>query len=250
MLGSALLLLHFSFFLVCFFLIASSIGGLFYGKLKKYPIIHETAIQLVSPLDTSTSITDILNNLHNDGIAITAEDILNMSRQRDSNLKEPMITLTEDQKPVVVSGITPAIISQEESLLDMFTSHQERDHGIIIFQRDVLDDENPTQDSVWNHSEELTVVIPPIEIKEEDVSVIERGTEVQEDVQEVEEEIKEEVEEETQEEIKKEEEKLTPQPRLSHKRKKEKKKKIEEYVNPKERIVLADEQIAIPTTER
>lgn len=208
-------------------------------------------IQLVSPLDTSTSITDILNNLHNDGIAITAEDILNMSRQRDSNLKEPMITLTEDQKPVVVSGITPAIISQEESLLDMLTSHQEGDHGIIVFQRDVLDDENPTQDSVWNDSEELTVVIPPIEIKEEDVSVIERGTEVQEDVQEVEEEeIKEEVEEETQEEIKKEEEKLTPQPRPSRKRKKEKKKKIEEYINPKERIVLADEQIAIPTTER
>lgn len=222
--------------------------------MKKCPIIHETAIQLVSPLDTSTSITDILNNLHNDGIAITAEDILNMSRQRDSNLKEPMITLTEDQKPVVVSGITPAIIPQEESLLDMFTSHQERDHGIIIFQRDVLDDENPTQDSVWNHSEELTVVIPPIEIKEEDISVIERGTEVQEDVQEIKEEIKEEVKEEvkeeTQEETQEEEEKLTPQPGPSRRRKKEKKKKKEEYVNPKEQIVLADEQIVIPTTER
>lgn len=208
----------------------------------------------MSPLDTSTSITDILNNLHNDGIAITAEDILNMSRQRDSNLKEPMITLTEDQKPVVVSGITPAIIPQEESLLDMFTSHQERDHGIIIFQRDVLDDENPTQDSVWNHSEELTVVIPPIEIKEEDISVIERGTEVQEDVQEIKEEIKEEVKEEvkeeTQEETQEEEEKLTPQPGPSRRRKKEKKKKKEEYVNPKEQIVLADEQIVIPTTER
>lgn len=248
------MLLRFLFFLVYLFVITSSIGGLFYGKLKKCPIIHETAIQLVSPLDTSTSITDILNNLHNDGIAITAEDILNMSRQRDSNLKEPMITLTEDQKPVVVSGITPAIIPQEESLLDMFTSHQERDHGIIIFQRDVLDDENPTQDSVWNHSEELTVVIPPIEIKEEDISVIERGTEVQEDVQEIKEEIKEEVKEEvkeeTQEETQEEEEKLTPQPGPSRRRKKEKKKKKEEYVNPKEQIVLADEQIVIPTTER
>lgn len=227
------------------FVIASSIGGLFYGKLKKYPTIQEAAIQLVSPVDTSTSITDILNNLHNDGIAITAEDILNMSRQRDSNLKEPMITLTDDQKPVVVSDITPTIIiPQEESLLDMFTSHQERDHGVIIFQRDVLDDENPTQESVWNPSEELTAVIP-IEIKEEDISVVDRIPEVQEEVTEEEEEVTEEIKEETT----KEEDESTPQPVPSRKRKKEKKKKKEEYVNPKERIVLADEQISIPTIE-
>ena len=241
--GLVLLPLLFSFFQVSFHKINKSVGGLAYGKIKKdSPLIEPSSIQLTSTIYSPTSITNILNNLHNDGITLTADDILYLSNQEKPNPREPMISLKDDEKPVIVDDLIPSDYSDQSegvSLYDLIPT-TERQEGVFFLQRDVLDDEQPTVDSVWNmpgeREHEIINMVPVIQIQEGVGIDTVREEEVREEVKE---EVREEVKEEVKEEVREE----------NNKKKKKEKKQKQRFTNAKERIVIPDIPITLPTTQ-